>query len=97
VALVVSFHVRNRLVRAVAWIVAVAASALVGFSRMYRGMHHLSDVIVGALLGTAVLVVSIAVVRVVSAAVDARRTARLDDAREVVMGLALGDAAGDTP
>jgi undecaprenyl-diphosphatase len=81
VALIVSSHVRNRVVRALVWPVAVAVPMLIAFARAYRGMHHVSDVVVGALLGVAVLAASIAVVRVVSVAVEARRTARDDRSR----------------
>ena len=57
----------------------VAASSLVVFvavSRMYRGMHHLSDVIAGVLLGAACL----------AAALLAARTARAVEARRAEIG-----------
>lgn len=52
----------SRWPRVVAWVFAIALPALVGFARVYRGMHHVTDVVAGALVGigavlTAVLVV----------------------------------------
>jgi len=40
-----------RLLRAITVVIAVVVPPLVGFCRMYRGFHHLSDILVGALLG----------------------------------------------
>jgi undecaprenyl-diphosphatase len=56
---VVCWHSRNRLVRGVFGVIAVAAPLIVGASRAYRGMHHPIDVVAGLLLGA----VSILVVR----------------------------------
>ena len=55
--LVVCWHTRNRAVRAVFAVVAVAAPLIVAASRAYRGMHHPIDVAAGLLLGIAALVV----------------------------------------
>jgi undecaprenyl-diphosphatase len=52
---VVCWHTRNRLVRAVVGVVAVAAPLIVGASRAYRGMHHPIDVVAGLLLGVATI------------------------------------------
>ncbi len=54
---VVCWHTRNRLVRAVVGVVAVAAPLIVGASRAYRGMHHPIDVVAGLLLGVATILV----------------------------------------
>jgi undecaprenyl-diphosphatase len=61
VGLVVVLHRRSR--PTPTWFPAVAAVLLlvpvvVGLSRLYRGMHHPTDVIVGVLLGTTSLVVA---------------------------------------
>jgi membrane-associated phospholipid phosphatase len=53
VLVVVTWHTRNRAVRAAFVVVAVAVPLIVGFSRAYRGMHHPIDVIAGLLLGLA--------------------------------------------
>jgi membrane-associated phospholipid phosphatase len=44
-ALVTTSLVRNRIVRALVWILAVALPVAVALSRLYRGMHHPTDVI----------------------------------------------------
>jgi undecaprenyl-diphosphatase len=62
--IVVSWHTRNRLVRAVFAVVAIAAPLTVGVARAYRGMHHPIDVAAGLLLGVAALAVVWAAMRV---------------------------------
>ncbi len=57
IALLVRLVTPNRLARGVAWIWTALAAAMVGWARMYRGMHHPLDVAAGALLGTAICVV----------------------------------------
>ncbi|MFI6600661.1 phosphatase PAP2 family protein [Nonomuraea sp. NPDC050536] len=52
VALVLTTHLRNRALQVVIWVLAVAAPLIVAFSRLYRGMHHLTDIGWGLLLGT---------------------------------------------
>lgn len=58
VALVLTSHIRNRAVQIVIWTLAIAAPLIVGFSRLYRGMHYLTDVCWGLLLGTVCVVVA---------------------------------------
>ncbi len=55
IALVVSRCSRNRVIRVLVWPLAVAVVVSVGFARVYRGMHHPSDVVVGAAFGVACL------------------------------------------
>ena len=64
IALILSARFRARIVGVVAWIVALCGAAAIGFSRVYRGMHHPSDVIAGALLGFAALFIAYTAVRV---------------------------------
>ena len=52
---VVCWHTRNRIVRAIFAVIAVAAPLIVGLSRAWRGMHHPLDVLAGLLLGLAAL------------------------------------------
>jgi len=49
-ALIITSLVRSRFVRALAWIVAIALPIFVALSRLYRGMHHPTDVI-GSVIG----------------------------------------------
>jgi len=56
--IIVYWHVRNRLARACVIALSVAIPVIVGWARMYRGMHHLTDVLAGVLLGIVSVVVS---------------------------------------
>ncbi|HJZ61375.1 MAG TPA: phosphatase PAP2 family protein [Miltoncostaeaceae bacterium] len=71
-ALVISSWTPRRWVAALAWTLAVLLPLAVAASRMYRGMHHLSDVASGALVGTGALLVALLAVRACGAAKDAR-------------------------
>ncbi|GAA3815924.1 hypothetical protein GCM10022226_40840 [Sphaerisporangium flaviroseum] len=57
-ALILSIHVRSRALQVVIWVLGVAAPLIVGFSRLYRGMHFLTDVAWGLLLGVFCVVVA---------------------------------------
>jgi len=48
-ALIVTSLVRNWFVRALVWSLAVALPVAVALSRLYRGMHHPTDVIASAI------------------------------------------------
>jgi undecaprenyl-diphosphatase len=54
---VVCWHTRNRAVRFVFGVIAVAAPLAVAASRAYRGMHYPIDVLAGILLGIATILV----------------------------------------
>jgi membrane-associated phospholipid phosphatase len=75
-AIVIRWHIRNQIVRSGVIVLAVAAPVTVAVSRLYLGMHHVTDVVAG--LGSATLCL-VAVHYVLSRSV-ARRVAR-DDAR----------------
>lgn len=49
-AIIITSLIGNRVVRAFAWVVAIGLPIGVGLSRIYRGMHHPTDVI-GAAIG----------------------------------------------
>src|SRR5262249_50788546 len=51
------------LVRRARWLLPVSMAFLVGWSRVYRGMHHLIDVGAGALVGVGVFVVALVAAR----------------------------------
>jgi undecaprenyl-diphosphatase len=55
IALAIHVGTRNGVVRFMAWVVAAAIVIGVGTGRVYRGMHHPTDVIVGACFGVACL------------------------------------------
>jgi undecaprenyl-diphosphatase len=53
IAVVIFWHTRKRWVRALTVAIAMILPICVALARMYRGMHFLTDVIFGALLGGA--------------------------------------------
>jgi membrane-associated phospholipid phosphatase len=63
IAVVIFWHSRRRIVRVITVVVLVAVCAIVSLSRMYRGMHYLTDVIAGLVLGATCVAVSIAILR----------------------------------
>ena len=63
IAIIVFWHTRSRLARTIALLAAVLVPLAVGSSRMYRGMHNLSDVVVGLLVGIVSLWLTWLVVR----------------------------------
>jgi membrane-associated phospholipid phosphatase len=72
-ALLVTSRIRSTMLRAAVWLVAIAIPLLVGLSRMYRGMHHPTDVAAGLLVGIGTLIVAVAAARVAGAALDEGR------------------------
>jgi len=51
IAVVVWWHVENRFVRAVTVVLVMAVPLTVAWARTYGGMHHVTDVVSGAVLG----------------------------------------------
>jgi membrane-associated phospholipid phosphatase len=72
-AIVIWSLVRSTAIRTIAWILAVVLPILVGLSRLYRGMHHLTDVTASVLLGCGALVFALMATRSGVAASEARR------------------------
>jgi undecaprenyl-diphosphatase len=56
-AIIICWHVRHRLVRVLVWTVAIVVPVAVAASRMILGMHFLSDVAFGAVLGAVCIIV----------------------------------------
>jgi undecaprenyl-diphosphatase len=71
-ALLLTSRVENRAVRVVAWVCAIALTAFVAGSRMYRGMHHPLDVAGGLLIGVAALIVVVLACRTAGAVANSR-------------------------
>jgi undecaprenyl-diphosphatase len=63
IALIVACCTRNNLARIGSALLAGAIAVTVGFSRVYRGLHHPTDVLVGFLFGLACLAVAALAVR----------------------------------
>ena len=55
-ALIVTLRERRPWLASLLWVWAVVATAGVAFARVYRGAHHVSDVIGGAALGVACII-----------------------------------------
>jgi undecaprenyl-diphosphatase len=63
IVIVILERSRNVWIRTITVILAVALPLVVGISRMYRGVHYLTDVIAGIALGMVCVVVVYAIVR----------------------------------
>ena len=81
-AFVLTRRVRSAVGRTALWTVAVAVPFVVAASRLYREMHHFSDVGAGALIGLGALVVASLLARPV---VDPPRHGRDGRDREVAL------------
>ena len=57
IAVVVFWRVENKVVRAITVVLVIAVPVIVGWARTYAGMHHLTDVVSGAVLGAVCVVV----------------------------------------
>ena len=68
IALLLTSWVRNAALRGAIWLVAIASPLLVALARMYRGMHHPTDVAAGLLVGIGCLVIALTAARVAGAA-----------------------------
>jgi undecaprenyl-diphosphatase len=63
IAIVIFQRTRNGWVRVISVVLAVAVPVIVGICRMYRGVHYLTDVTAGIVLGLACVVAVYAIVR----------------------------------
>jgi undecaprenyl-diphosphatase len=75
-ALIVTCCTRDTVARVLSTLVGAAIAAMVGFARVYRGLHYPTDVIAGALFGLACLAVAALAVRAASR--QSGRVARTD-------------------
>ena len=67
-AVLITSRIRSTALRVLVWAVAIAIPLLVALSRMYRGMHHPTDVAAGLLVGIGTLVVAVCAARAAKAA-----------------------------
>lgn len=72
VYIVARWHTRNRAVRGVLLTVAIVVPLIVAASRVFRGMHHLIDVVAGLALGWAALAVVCSALATGAAELDRR-------------------------
>ncbi|MHB1090415.1 MAG: phosphatase PAP2 family protein, partial [Ilumatobacteraceae bacterium] len=80
-AIILSDRFRSWVVRFALWLVALLATAAIGFGRVYRGMHYPSDAVAGALLGLSVLCVAAVAVRAGQLAIAKRSGAHPEEPR----------------
>jgi membrane-associated phospholipid phosphatase len=73
IAVVVTMYVTNALARRVAWAAVVLVPVIVALSRIYRGMHHPTDALAGALMGAGCVVVALLAVRTAGVVSGQRR------------------------
>ena len=66
--LLIASRIQNLAVRSTALVVGIAIPIFVGWARMYRGMHHVTDVGAGVLMGLAALVIIVFAARAARAA-----------------------------
>jgi len=71
-AILVGCLTANRFLRAVAWLLAVVLPIAVAVSRLYRGMHHLTDVLASVVLGVGAVLIALLAVRAGAAVADRR-------------------------
>lgn len=62
-ALLVGWNTRSTVLRWLAWGLAVFVGPVVAFSRVYRGMHHPTDVMVGLVIGVSCVAIAFLAVR----------------------------------
>jgi undecaprenyl-diphosphatase len=68
IALLITSRLRNGWARVAVWTVAIVIPALVALSRLYRGMHHPTDVAAAVMVGVGSLLVAVAAARAADAA-----------------------------
>ena len=61
-ALIAAWNIENRLVRVAILTLGLLIPTAVGISRLYRGMHFLTDVVVGAALGLVCVLLAVVIV-----------------------------------
>ncbi len=86
IAFLLTSRITNPVARVLIWSVAVAMPIVVGTSRVYRGMHHPLDVLMGVFIGITALVLAIFLARVTGVVArrhEARKHAVLEPAGAV--------------
>jgi len=66
---------RSRVTAILGWVLVLLITVAVGYARVYRGMHHVSDVVTGAIMGLGALAVAVTATRASSLADEQDREA----------------------
>jgi membrane-associated phospholipid phosphatase len=69
-ALLITSHVRNTAVRTLVWLLAITIPIYVAISRLYRGMHHPTDVMGSAVIGAGAMIFALLACRTAGAVRD---------------------------
>jgi undecaprenyl-diphosphatase len=77
-AILSSSRSRHAVLRVVVWAIAVTFVLGVGVSRVYRGLHHPTDVFAGVILGVGALLFATLAIRAADAASHQRSEPRID-------------------
>ena len=80
--LLLASRIDNRVLRISALLAGVAIAVFVGWARMYRGMHHVTDVGAGVLMGLGALAILVFVARATRAAAQTRDGSRRNTTSE---------------
>jgi undecaprenyl-diphosphatase len=86
--IVLASRVKNNALRIALWALVVAIPIFVAWSRMLRGMHHITDVAAGLLMGIAALAITIFAARAAGAAAAQRDAANASISTETTEGRA---------
>ena len=80
--IVLASRIHNVTLRVILWSLVVAIPVFVAWSRMLRGMHHITDVAAGVLMGIAALAITIFAARAAGAATAQRDAATTSNSAE---------------
>lgn len=72
-AIIVTSHARGMVLRTLAWVVCLLLPVAVGLSRIYRGLHHPTDVAASVILGIGALLFALLAIHAAAASADVRR------------------------
>jgi membrane-associated phospholipid phosphatase len=89
-AMIITSHTRGTVIRVLVWMACLLLPVAVGMSRIYRGLHHPTDVAASVVLGVGALLFAMFAVNAAAAAVDTRR-------RQPVGGRARFPVRADVP
>jgi membrane-associated phospholipid phosphatase len=78
VAIVISSHLRNTALRVAVWILPALLPIYVGLSRVYRGMHHPTDVMASVVLGVGALCFALLAVHTTAVVAERRHSPRVE-------------------
>ena len=70
IVLLVTLNYQSALPKVLGWLFVLFVTAAVGYARVYRGMHHVTDVTAGALMGLGSLTVAVIATRASSLAME---------------------------